>query len=140
MAMEKLYILVAMVVFLLASRVTSQPALAPAPDSQPLDVDYFRNPVKFLEVCPLFKHITDNNCIEALTLSVFYRSSLIITKECCKQLLSFGRKCHQAYVNSWRHSPLWGYPATEESNRVHADELSRLGDEVYYECSLKIRG
>ncbi|GKV21708.1 hypothetical protein SLEP1_g31661 [Rubroshorea leprosula] len=141
MAMGKLYIiLVAMVVFLLASRVTSQAAPAPAPDSQPLDVDYFRNPAKFLEVCPLFKHITDNNCIEALSESVFYKTSLIITKDCCKQLLSFGRRCHQAYVNSWKHSPLWGYPATEGRNHVHAADLVRVGDEIYYECFLKVRG
>ncbi|GKV17278.1 hypothetical protein SLEP1_g27807 [Rubroshorea leprosula] len=138
MAMEKLYlILVAMVVFLLASRVTSQAALAPGPDSQPLDVNYLLNEEKFLKVCPLFKRITDNNCKEAIDQNVFHYKKEIITKDCCKQLVSFGRRCFKAYVDSLK---LVGYFAfTKQLVDPHVAHIFRLADEVYYLCTLKIK-
>ncbi|GKV17269.1 hypothetical protein SLEP1_g27799 [Rubroshorea leprosula] len=143
MAMEKLYlILVALVVFLLASRVTSQPALAPGPDSQPLDVNYLLDPEKFLEVCSLFKHITDDNCEQAIYETVIYSTKEIITKDCCKQLVSFGRKCFKAYVNSLKYTSLSGTTgAVVDMHKVESSgaDVLRMGDEVYYLCTLKIK-
>ncbi|GKV21713.1 hypothetical protein SLEP1_g31667 [Rubroshorea leprosula] len=145
MAIEKLYIiLVAMAVFLLASRVTSQAALAPAPDSLPFIADYFTEHEKFLEVCPIFKHITDNKCRIAIEVNVFSDTKYTITKDCCKQLVSFGRKCFKAFVDALKFSQTWRPAKFFAGADKHTLDsfgagVLRLADEVYYICTLKIK-